>query len=246
MNLPIISALRGALWREGRAGREGVDLYLGRPGRESLLPRGTGAPVLLVPGYLAGDASLAPLAASLRRLGHEPRHAGIAINLDCATRTAERLGARLASIAASAGERVVVVGHSLGGVLARVLAVQHPDLVRGIVCLGSPLVDLEAVHPLLRAHVRLLGALADAGLPRVLSSDCLRGECCAANRDLLHAPLARDIAFVSVYSRSDGVVDWRSCLAPGAVHVEVDSSHIGMPVNAAVHRVLAQRLAALG
>jgi hypothetical protein len=60
------------------------------------------------------------------------------------------------------------------------------------------------------------------------------------------ARLPDDVAFVSVYSRSDGIVDWRSCLDPCAEHVEVDSSHIGMTVNTSVYRVLAERLAAMG
>jgi hypothetical protein len=74
----------------------------------------------------------------------------------------------------------------------------------------------------------------------------LSGACCAGSRRLLRAPFPERIGFVSVYSRSDGIVDWRVCLDPSAEHLEVDSSHIGMPVNAAVYRALAERLAVLG
>jgi triacylglycerol lipase len=82
-------------------------------------------------------------------------------------------------------------------------------------------------------------------VPGVLSRDCLNGACCAESRQLLRAALAPDVAFVSVYSRSDGVVDWRACLDPRADHIEVDSSHVGMVVNAAVYRVVADCLTGL-
>jgi hypothetical protein len=106
--------------------------------------------------------------------------------------------------------------------------------------------NVNAVHPLVRANVRLVGALGDLGVPGVLSTDCLRGACCAESRRLLRGPFPDQVGFISIYSRSDGIVDWRACLDPWAEHVEVDSSHGGMAVNAAVYRVLAERLPVLG
>ena len=235
--------LRVPIWREGRAALEGVGLYRSGPELVRDVPRGDGSPVLLIPGYLMGDLSLAPLASWLRHIGYAPEHAGIAANVDCATRTAERLVKRLETIADAHTDRVVIVGHSLGGVLARLLAVQRPDLVRDVVCLGSPLVNVSAVHPLVSANVRLLGTLGDLGLPGVLKRDCLSGPCCAPSRRLLRAPFPAGVGFLSVYSRSDGVVDWRACLDPWAEPVEVDASHVGMVVNAAVYRVVAEYLA---
>jgi hypothetical protein len=107
-------------------------------------------------------------------------------------------------------------------------------------------VDLNAVHPLVWAHVRLVGALGDLGVPGVLSRGCLSGACCADSRGLLRAPFPGQVGFTSIFSRSDGIVDWRACLDPEADHVEVESSHVGMAVNAAVWRVLAERLALMG
>ncbi len=69
------------------------------------------------------------------------------------------------------------------------------------------------------------------------------GECCHPGVECA-APLAADIGFTSVYSRSDGIVDWRSCLDPAAEHVEVSASHIGMAVNPQVFRAVAGALAA--
>jgi pimeloyl-ACP methyl ester carboxylesterase len=241
-----MSLLGVPIWREGRAVLETVELYRSRGRLGRGVPSGDGRPVLLIPGYLAGDRALGPLSRWLRQVGYAPEQAAIAANVDCVTRTTDRLVERLKSITEAHGDRAVVVGHSLGGVLGRLLALRHPELVRGVVCLGSPLVSLDAVHPLVSANVRLVTALGDAGVPGVLSRECLTGACCAESRRLIAAPFPDEVELVSVYSRSDGIIDWRSCLDPWAEHIEVDSSHIGMPVNAAVYRVLAERLAVLG
>jgi pimeloyl-ACP methyl ester carboxylesterase len=235
-----------SIWREARAAFEGIDHYRSRPQLDPDVVPGDGRPVLLVPGYLAGDRSLGPLAGWLREIGYAPEHAAISVNVDCATRTTDRLVQRLRTIAAAHDDRVAIVGHSLGGVLGRLLATREPDLVRGVVCLGSPLLNLDAVNPLVWANVRLMGALGDLGVPGVLSRGCLGGACCAESRRLVRSPFPSKVGFVSVYSRSDGIVDWRSCLDPDAEHIEVQSTHIGMAMNPVVCRVLAERLAVLG
>jgi pimeloyl-ACP methyl ester carboxylesterase len=234
-----------ALWREARVGLERVDLYNSRAQLDREAPRGHGEPVMLIPGYLAGDLSLGGLAGWLRGIGYAPQQAAITANVDCATRTTERLIERLEVVTERHDRRAVLVGHSLGGVLGRLLAVQRPDLVRGVVCLGSPLVDFNAVHPLVWASVRVVGMLGSLGFPGVLSHGCLTGACCAESRGLLRAPFPPGVGFVSLYSRRDRIVDWRACLDPAAEHVEVGSTHIGMPVNAAVYRALGKHLASL-
>ena len=64
------------------------------------------------------------------------------------------------------------------------------------------------------------------------------GECCADFQASLVAPLEPDMPALAVYSRSDGIVDWRACLDPYAECVEVDGSHVGMAVNPSVYREL--------
>src|SRR4051812_9980112 len=162
----IDKLLRVPIWREGRAAREGLELRRRRPELDAAPPRGKGRPVLLIPGYLAGDRSLAPLASWLRGVGYAPQYAAITANVDCATRTTERLVERLKTVTDAHGDRAVIVGHSLGGVLGRLLAVRRPDLVRGVVALGSPLGRLRAGHPPLLGPRRLLGGLGHNGGPR--------------------------------------------------------------------------------
>lgn len=206
--------------------------------------RGGGTPVLLIPGFLAGDPSLTTMARWLKRMGYQPCRARMRINVDCTTRALDRLEEELAELATRHGAKVAVVGQSRGGAMARILACRRPDLVAGIVTLGSPLTDQLAVHPLVRAHVFAVGALGTIGVPGLFSHGCQWGECCAGSRDLAHAPFPEGVGFVSVYSRSDGIVDWNSCLDPHAQCVEVDASHIGMAVSAPTYRAVARALSA--
>jgi pimeloyl-ACP methyl ester carboxylesterase len=234
---------RVPIWRETRVPLEHAALLRDPVLRGEGVPRGDGAPVLLVPGFLAGDGSLALMARWLRRIGHRPCRAGMRANVDCATRAVDRLAAQVERFAERHGRPVTIVGQSRGGTLARLLAVRHPEHVRAVVALGSPLVDQFAVHPLVRAHAMALGALGTLGVPGLFSRGCTHGSCCEEARAQATAALPRGIRFVSVYSRSDGIVDWRACLDPAAEHLEVRSTHIGMAVNAAVFRCVAEVLA---
>src|SRR5688572_27407754 len=176
------------------------------------------------------------MAGWLKRIGHRPCRARMRANIDCTTRALDRLEASAERLAERHGRRVAVVGQSRGGSMARGLAMRRPDLVSRIVTLGSPLVDQFAVHPLVRFQVTALGALGTIGVPGLIGRDCGTGACCAQTRALAAQPFPRDVGFVSMYSRSDGIVDWRACLDPDAEHVEVEASHIGMAVNAQVYR----------
>ena len=204
--------------------------------------RADAPPVLLVPGFMAGDASLTVMRQWLRRRGHRVAMSGMRANVDCAERTLDRLERQLSRLAVSSGRRVAVIGQSRGGALARALAVREPDNVCALVTLGSPVRDSLAVsRPVLRT-VRWMARLGDLGLPGVFSTRCGQGECCEDFRAQLTAPLAGWIEAVAVYSRSDAIVDWRACLDPHAQAVEVDSSHCGMSVHPAVYRMLSRTL----
>jgi pimeloyl-ACP methyl ester carboxylesterase len=196
------------------------------------------APVLLIPGFMAGDASLAILRAWLRRRGHRVATSGIVANVDCAGRTVSRLAPQVRELAEHGDRRAVLIGQSRGGALARALAVREPDSVSMLVTLGSPVLDPLAVTPPVIRAVRMLARLGDLRLPGVLSTRCRDGSCCAEFNEQLLAPLRADVRAVAVHSRSDGIVDWRACLDPHVDQVEVDSSHCGMSVHPEVYRVL--------
>jgi triacylglycerol lipase len=201
------------------------------------------APVLLIPGFMAGDASLMVLRSWLRLRGHPVAMSGIRINVDCAERAMGRLQELLYEFAAATSRPTIVIGQSRGGTFARCLAVREPELVGGLVTLGSPVLDPLAVSaPVLRV-VRSVAWLAGIGVPGTFSRSCAEGPCCAAFREDLGASLPASVRATAIYSRSDGIVDWRACLDPDADQVEVTSSHCGMAVNAEVYRVLDSTLA---
>jgi triacylglycerol lipase len=199
--------------------------------------------VLLIPGFLAGDDSLGIMTRWLRRTGHHTRKAGMRSNVDCSAVAVERLEERLEEMAESRGEKVAIVGQSRGGNFAKVLAVRRPDLVSGIVALGSPQKNPVAIHPLVRAQVYTVGALGTLGAKGLFRRSCLWGDCCRAFWDDLQDELPPEVGYVSIYSRTDGVVDWRACLDEGAHHVEVHASHCGMAVNVETYQAMGEALA---
>ena len=223
------------LWRESRAGVEAARLFASSVWRGGGVPDGAGRPVLLIPGFMAGDGSLATMTRWLRENGYRTRRAGIRANVGCSEDCLQRLEGRLEALAEATGERVAIIGQSRGGVLARVLGSRRPDLVSGIVTLGSPTVSQLRAHPLVLAQVLVVGALGTSRVPGMFRVSCLRGACCERFRGDLAADFPPEVGFTALYSRTDGVVDWRACLDPAAELVEVRASHVGMAINPEVY-----------
>jgi len=228
------------LWGELRYGGELARLLAGQALRP--LRRANKRPVMLIPGFMAGDRSLTVLRSWLWGRGHPVSMSGLRLNVGCAEQIVSRLQLQLRELATQRGEPVTLIGQSRGGGLARALAVRDPENVAGLVMLGSPVVDPLAVSPQVLRTVRLMARLGDLGLPRLFSSDCAAGECCETFWSEMEAPLPEHIEAISVFSRSDGIVDWHACLDPHARTIEVDSSHCGMSVHPAVYRILEELL----
>jgi pimeloyl-ACP methyl ester carboxylesterase len=240
LRLPAIPPL----WRESRLPLELAALvrdpiYKGRGVEDA-----GGQPVLLIPGFLAGDDSLSLMTQWLRRTGHRTRKAGFRSNIDCSEAAVERLEERIEVMAETQGQKVAIVGQSRGGALGKVLAVRRPDIVSGVVALGSPLVDPLGVHPLVRMQVYAVGTLGTLGLRGFFKHSCRSGNCCKRFWKDLERQMPQGVGFLSVYSKSDGIVRWRACLDPAAAHLEVEASHVGMAVHPEVYRAVAGTLAA--
>jgi len=200
-------------------------------GRAAAWAGRTADPVLLVPGFMAGDSSLSLMARALRERGFRVYRSHIHANIGCTSDAAALLEARLESIAKRRGSRVQIVGHSLGGMLARGVAVRRPDLVSGIVTLGSPMLAPGAHHRALTAGVDVLVRLSRAGVPGLMAQECVGGTCAQQSWDESREPVPAAVGFTAIYSKRDGIVDWRACVDPGARPVEVRASHIGMAVD---------------
>jgi pimeloyl-ACP methyl ester carboxylesterase len=240
-----------AIVRESSAVTEAAR-FVGRSARDRLARRETPyalrtppagkPPVVLIPGFMAGDGSLALMARHLRGQGHRTYRSAIRANVGCARDATDALERRVEEIATRRDRPVALVGHSLGGLLARGLAARRPDLVDSVVTLGAPLLAPGATHSLLLLDLALLVRLQRVGLG-VMGTDCTSGECARLSWDEARAPLAPGTPYTSVFSRRDGIIDWRSCLDPLARTVEVRSSHLGMAFDPDVLDVVAAALA---
>jgi triacylglycerol lipase len=232
------------LWRESRIALEAATLRRSAVWRgEGVLP-GDGRPVLLIPGFMAGDGSLGAMTEWLRMHEYRTRRAGIRSNVGCSEAACRRLEQRLEAFVEREGRAATIVGQSRGGIFAAALAARRPELVERIVTLGSPTVSQLSVHPLVLAQVGLVAALGSGRVPGLFTIDCLRGHCCAPFRDALAGAFPAGVPWTALYSRSDGIVDWHACVDPRATEcVAVRASHCGMALNASVYREVARVLA---
>jgi triacylglycerol lipase len=178
------------------------------------------------------------LAGWLRRIGYRPYLSGIDWNVGCPARKIELLDWRSEQIFRETNARLAVIGHSLGGVFARSIAINHPDHIRQIVMLGTPgrTEPWAGIRPEWRAAIRLVQGLGRG--PRPASPHC-GTPLCACDFMSSAKALPGKIRCASIYSRSDEVIDWRGCVDPLGENYEVLGGHLSLPVNSAVYRLLA-------
>ena len=196
-------------------------------------------PVLLIPGFMAGDASLYPLGSRLRAQRHRVFYAGIWMNADCPAKTLERLRKRIHEVSLQSGRKIAIIGHSLGGIYARELARMEPGLVEQVFLLGSPVKHaLGNTTPYLRPLVAAM---------RFMHAHCMEdvsAPCKTCGLDLPET--APEVPETCIYTKSDGIVEWHSCIdeGPQVECVEIDSSHCGIPLNPSACRRSARASAA--
>jgi pimeloyl-ACP methyl ester carboxylesterase len=208
------------------------------------IPRGDGRSVLLLPGFLAGDYTLATLAVWLRRIGYRPRRVGFVTNTDCSERALSRLEARADGLVEGEGRRVGVIGHSRGAHLGKALAVRRPELVSHVIAVGGGLSNQMEISAPTAATVALVRAWHKHTTDRRERRGCLSEDCrCSFTRDY-SAPFPESVRLTSIYSRGDGVVRWQSCVAPYADNVEVHGTHVGLVLNPEAYVAIATALAA--
>ena len=181
------------------------------------VPPAAGGRCCSSPASWRGTRTLQTMTRWLQASGwHRPGGPASASNVACSEEACQRLEERLEELADRAGARVAIVGQSRGGMLARALAARRPDLVAGIVTLGSPVLSQLAVHP---ARARPGPARRRAGQrarPRAVLGSCLRGACCARSAATSRgASRPRSATSPSTRART-AIVDWRACLDPAA------------------------------
>lgn len=191
-------------------------------------PLGDGHPVIVVPSFLRGDGHTAPLRRFLASCGYAVEGWGLGTNLGPTAAALDGIETLLGAVHRRHGRKVTLIGHSLGGVIARELAKQHPDQVRQLLVLASPIrlptaSPLEPVYKLLaRWHsVDPAGSAAEFNTPP-------------------------DVPVTAIYTKSDGIVAWQSCREiEGACResIEIRGAHGTMVRSLAAWRIIADRLA---
>jgi triacylglycerol lipase len=213
--------------------------------RGSGVAHGDGAPAILIPGFLAGDPSLAVMREWLGRMGYDAQPSGIMVNVDCSNRAIERLERRLERLHMETGRRVALIGHSRGGHFAKALAHRHPDRVSAVVSMGAGLDRPFDISIPTKAAVAAFRSVYGATTDRIARNGCFTDTCrCRFAADYA-APFPDEVPLTSVYSRGDGVVHWEACVVPYAHNVEVTGSHVGLAWNRKAYRALAQALKAV-
>jgi surfactin synthase thioesterase subunit len=222
------SALLGVL--EARAPLEGLSLLATWPWL-AFMPRGDGRPLMLAPGYGASDVSLYPLFRFLNWLGYDVRHWGLGRNRGKVVQYVRALTERVRDLQSeTGGARVTLIGWSLGGVIVREVARDHPDLVREVITLGTPVVG----GPKYTRVGKLFARRENVDMNQL--------------EQQIHERNLRPIAcpLTCVYSKTDGVVAWRATIDeynPHARNIHVPGSHLGLAFNPLVLRLIARTLA---
>lgn len=191
------------------------------------LPRGDGGPVVCVTGFGAGDLSLSPLRALLRRLGHDAVASGLGRVDDDVDGQTEAVAGRVADLAESAGRPVALVGWSIGGVVCREVARERPDVVRRVVTFGTPVEGGPS-------YTALAFRYPESYLAEI------RAEIEARRSRPIQVPVT------AIWSPNDGIVTPEACLDHDTLDVEnvrVSSTHVGMGIDPDVWRIVADRLA---
>lgn len=195
----------------------------------ALQPRGTQHPVLILPGYGAGDGSTAILKAYLRLLGYRARGWGLGRNKGAVAELLPRVLKRLASFSRRTNQKVTLIGWSFGGYLARELARERPDLVRQVITLGTPVIGGPKYT-----------VVAESYRKRGIDIEAIAAEVEWRNQlAVLETPV------VAIYSRADAVVAWEACIdrqTPNVEHVEVKTTHLGFGFSPEVYKIIALRL----
>lgn len=232
------------LWHEALVPAEWVALMSSPVYRGEGVPRGNGAAVVLVHGFLTEGTYLAPLRSWLERMGYRARIADIGWNADCPDVLTDRLLGVVRTAHDETGARIHLIGHSLGGLLSRAAALRARDVVASVATLGTPYRGFR-VNPVLRLAANVVRRRIHATRDPSVQRECFTLACPCDTVQSLHRPLPPDLPQLAVASPYDGFVDWRYCVDAGTTpSLTVKASHVGLVVNAAVYDALAHHLAA--
>jgi pimeloyl-ACP methyl ester carboxylesterase len=234
------------LWREAFLGIDWISLRMSPVFRGIGVPEGDGSAVVVIPGFMGSDQYLGDMHSWLRRIGYQPYLSGIGRNAECPDILSLRLYQTIERAYEETGSPVHLIGHSLGGVIARGAAVRWQDKVASVTTMASPFRGVR-VHPfVLQTAYLVRGRIAQRhsrGPER--KPNCYSGFCTCEFLAALRADFPEDVPQMAIYTKSDGVVDWRCCINEfgDGSDIEVPGTHVGLAFNPQVYKHLANFLA---
>jgi triacylglycerol lipase len=241
---PEIAQADITIWKEALFGADLLLLHSSPVYYGLGIPRGDGSAVVLVPGFLGTDAYLSQLHSWLGRIGYRPYFSGSGLNAECPNLLIQlRLNENIDRARADTGKKIHLIGHSLGGIIARAVAGQRPNDIASVISLASPFRG-TVVHPtVLKAAETVRKHILEEHGPGVLPT-CYTGHCTCEFLSSLRRDIPNSVLQTAIYTRNDGIADWRYCMT-GAMEndFEVAGTHIGLAFNASAYSIIAKRLA---
>jgi triacylglycerol lipase len=235
------------IWLEALAGLDWVALRASPVYYGLGAPRGDRSAVIVVPGFMGTDHYLMEMYYWLHRIGYSAYNSGIGWNADCLNILVGKLSQTIQKAHKETGRKVHLIGHSLGGVLARSAAERNAEQVASLIMLGSPFRGVRS-HPVVLqtanlVRSKILAQRKSKNASPEIYPECFTGFCeCNAVTSL-----QKDFEAVqqtAIYTKSDGIVDWRVCVDEDpAKNFEVKGTHVGLAFNPSVYSLIARRLA---
>jgi pimeloyl-ACP methyl ester carboxylesterase len=208
------------------------------------IPKGDGSAVVVVPGFMGTDFYLGEFRAWLRRIGYATYYSGIGLNAECPNLLIRlRLEDTIQKAYESTGRKIHLIGHSLGGTIARAAAIQRPDRVASVITLGSPLRRVAAHTAVLHTAEVVRRQILERNGKGVLP-ECYTGVCTCNFVESIRGRFPQSVRQTAIYTKTDGILDWRVCKTSNeSVNFEVSATHIGMVFSPLVYSIVARRLA---
>jgi triacylglycerol lipase len=232
------------IWKEALFGAELLLLHASPVFYGLGVPRGEGSAVVVIPGFLGTDIYVTHLNAWLRRIGYRSYLSGIGVNAECPNLLIRyRLSQTIKKARAETGSKVHLIGHSLGGMIARSVAAQMADEIASVTTLAAPFRGTVMHQSVLHAADEVRRRILHEHGPRV-STDCYTPHCTCEFVNSLKCSLPDSIVETAIYTREDGIVDWRYCRSGNSeTDFEVCGTHVGLVFNPSVYTIIAERLA---
>jgi len=236
-----------SIWKEALFGADILLLHASPVYYGLGVPHGDGSAVVVIPGFLGTDLYLSHLQSWLKRIGYQPYSSGIGINAECPNLLIQRhLNETLEQALHDTGRKVHLIGHSLGGIMARSLAARRPADVASVITLAAPFRRTVAHHSILRAAEQVRRQIhREHRASGDVLPQCYTSRCTCDFVSYLRSDPPDDVNQTAIYTRDDGIVDWRYCrTGDNDRDYEVPGTHIGLAFNASVYSIIANRLAA--